>query len=46
MRNGLFFVVFIFSVLVSFAQPYVDVLNVRTLQSPDNGFIRRNKDKN
>ncbi len=46
MRNGLFFVVFIFSVLVSFAQPYVDVLNIRTIQSPDNGLIRRNKDKN
>lgn len=46
MRNGLFFVVFVFTAAVSFAQPYVDVLNVRTLQSPDNGFIRRNKDKN
>ena len=46
MRNGLFFVFFVFSAIVSFAQPYVDLLNVRTLQSPDNGFIRRNKDKN
>lgn len=46
MRNGLFFIVFVFTATVSFAQPYVDVLNVRTLQSPDNGFFRRNKDKN
>ncbi len=46
MRNGLFFIVFVFTATVSFAQPYVDVLNIRTIQSPDNGFIRRNKDKN
>lgn len=45
MRNG-FILLFVLTTAVSFAQPYVDVLNVRTLQSPDNGFIRRNKDKN
>ncbi len=46
MGNGLFFVLFVFTATVSFAQPYVDVLNIRTIQSPDNGLIRRNKDKN
>lgn len=46
MRNGLVFAVFILSISISFAQPYVDVLHVRTLQSPDIGLLRRNKDKN
>lgn len=46
MRNGLFLAVFVFAATASFAQPYIDVLNVRTLQSPDNGLLRRNKDKN
>lgn len=46
MRKGLFFLFIVVTVTVSFAQPYVDVLNVRTIQSPDQGFIRRNNHKN
>lgn len=46
MRNGFILLLFVLATEVSFAQPYVDILNIRTLQSPDNGFIRRNKDKN
>lgn len=46
MRKGLFFLFIVVTVTVSSAQPYVDVLNVRTIQSPDQGFIRRNNHKN
>ncbi len=46
MRNGFLILLFVFATTVSFAQPYVDIISVRTLQSPDNGIIRRNKDKN
>ncbi len=46
MRKGLLFLYIFFTAIDSIAQPYVDVINVRTIQSPDNGFIRRNKDKN
>jgi len=46
MRNGFLFLLFVLATSVSFAQPYVDVLSFRNLQSPDNGLFRRNKDKN
>jgi hypothetical protein len=46
MRKGLLFLFIVMTVTVSIAQPYVDVLNVRTIQSPDKGFIRRNNNKN
>ncbi len=46
MRKGLLFLFLVITVKVSIAQPYVDILNVRTIQSPDQGFIRRNNHKN
>ena len=46
MRKGLLFLFIVITVTVSIAQPYVDVLNVRTIQSPDQGFVRRNNHKN
>jgi hypothetical protein len=46
MRKGLVFLFIVITVTASIAQPYVDVLNVRTIQSPDQGFIRRNHHKN
>lgn len=46
MRKGLLFLFIVFIVSYSTAQPYVDILNVRTIQSPDQGFIRRNNHKN
>ncbi|MBP6686306.1 MAG: hypothetical protein KA160_00505 [Lacibacter sp.] len=46
MKKGLLFLLAAFIAMFSIAQPYVDVLNVRTVQSPDKGFIRRNNDKN
>lgn len=45
MRKGLLFLFIVFTGMCSMAQPYVDVLNVRTIQSPDHGFIRRKNDK-
>ena len=46
MRKGLFFLFIVFAGMYSTAQPYVDILNVRTIQSPDQGFIRRSNHKN
>lgn len=46
MQKGLLFLYIAFTAIDCLAQPYVDVVNVRTIQSPDNGFLRRNKDKN
>ncbi|MEJ8817531.1 hypothetical protein [Lacibacter sp. H407] len=46
MRKGFLFLFIVCTVTVSLAQPYVDVLNMRTIQSPDQGLIRRNNHKN
>lgn len=46
MRKGLFFLFIVFNGMCCIAQPYVDILNVRTIQSPDQGFIRRSHHKN
>lgn len=46
MRYGLFFLFFILATTACFAQPYVDIISIKTIQSPDKSFVRRNKDNN
>jgi hypothetical protein len=46
MRFVFFLLLFTIASYSVFAQPYVDILNIRTLQSPDAGLIRRKNDKN
>lgn len=46
MLRGLFIAVSLLLVSVLFAQPYVDVVNIRHMSSPNKGFFRRNNSSN
>lgn len=46
MRKGFLLTAFLFSYYIVFAQPYVDIINVRYMPSPDNGLFRRNQTAN
>lgn len=46
MRKGLFLMAFVFSFFTVCAQPYVDIVNVRYMSSPNNGLFRRNQTPN
>lgn len=46
MRKGFLLTAFLFSFYIVCAQPYVDIINVRYMPSPDNGLFRRNQTAN
>ena len=46
MRSVFLSVIFIIAFHYAFTQPYVDIVNIRTVQSPDAGLLRRKHDAN